>query len=309
MLERNGLTPTISTCSSRTRRTGASSSPRPRSSASTASKVDHQHRAVRQHDGRDDSAGAERRRLLGPAEEGRSRAARLGRRRIHRRAPCCCAGASEGCMLVASSCCRPPTAAAGARQQVLSPQAAFAARRGSCARAQGAPLGDVFTFVSGLYFRGKLAYARRFASPPEPRIRRRLGRARHHAERRAPQPETPVTRRRAARLRRRRRRSRPTRATGGRSSGARARWLREIGADCEVVLLGSIASPKYVDVLLDDLRRAPAVPDRFRRPRRHEPRRPAAAQARARASSSTYAPMAGAVRHGARPPKLPPLDC
>jgi hypothetical protein len=28
-------------------------------------------------------------------------------------------------------------------------------------------LGDVFSFCSGLYFRGKLAYARRFANPPE----------------------------------------------------------------------------------------------------------------------------------------------
>ena len=32
----------------------------------------------------------------------------------------------------------------------------------------GAPLGEVFSFVSGLYFRGKLAYARRFARPPDP---------------------------------------------------------------------------------------------------------------------------------------------
>ncbi|MGH8519418.1 MAG: hypothetical protein ACREUE_18355, partial [Panacagrimonas sp.] len=34
--------------------------------------------------------------------------------------------------------------------------------------ADGAMLGDVFSFVSGLYFRGKLAYARRFARPPDP---------------------------------------------------------------------------------------------------------------------------------------------
>src|SRR4029077_4561794 len=31
---------------------------------------------------------------------------------------------------------------------------------------EGAPLGEVFTFISALYFRGKLAYARTFASPP-----------------------------------------------------------------------------------------------------------------------------------------------
>ena len=30
---------------------------------------------------------------------------------------------------------------------------------------QGAPLGEVFSFLSGLYFRGKLTYARRFARP------------------------------------------------------------------------------------------------------------------------------------------------
>ena len=32
---------------------------------------------------------------------------------------------------------------------------------------EGAPLGEVFSFLSGLYFRGKLAYARAFARPPE----------------------------------------------------------------------------------------------------------------------------------------------
>src|SRR5512134_3643296 len=32
----------------------------------------------------------------------------------------------------------------------------------------GASLGEVFSFVSGLYFRGKLAYARRFRRPPDP---------------------------------------------------------------------------------------------------------------------------------------------
>ena len=30
----------------------------------------------------------------------------------------------------------------------------------------GVPLGEAFAFLSGLYFRGKLAYAERFASPP-----------------------------------------------------------------------------------------------------------------------------------------------
>ena len=32
----------------------------------------------------------------------------------------------------------------------------------------GASLGEVFSFLSGLYFRGKLAYARAFAAAPDP---------------------------------------------------------------------------------------------------------------------------------------------
>src|SRR5688572_1365796 len=34
-------------------------------------------------------------------------------------------------------------------------------------RSGGAPLGEVFTFMSQLYFRGKAAYVRRFAAPPK----------------------------------------------------------------------------------------------------------------------------------------------
>ncbi|HJS75495.1 MAG TPA: hypothetical protein VJ921_14480, partial [Vicinamibacteria bacterium] len=33
-------------------------------------------------------------------------------------------------------------------------------------RSEGASLGELFTFVSSLYFRGKIAYARAFADPP-----------------------------------------------------------------------------------------------------------------------------------------------
>src|SRR5215831_4600512 len=34
-------------------------------------------------------------------------------------------------------------------------------------RAEGVPLGEVMSFMSGLYFRGKHAYARAFARPPD----------------------------------------------------------------------------------------------------------------------------------------------
>src|SRR5882762_2429182 len=33
-------------------------------------------------------------------------------------------------------------------------------------RKAGAPIGEVFSFLSGLYFRGKLTYARMFENPP-----------------------------------------------------------------------------------------------------------------------------------------------
>src|SRR5579864_6640127 len=33
-------------------------------------------------------------------------------------------------------------------------------------RVEGAPLGDIYAFLSGLYFRGKLAYVKAFAAAP-----------------------------------------------------------------------------------------------------------------------------------------------
>jgi len=52
-------------------------------------------------------------------------------------------------------------------KMVVSPSAQFALAQ-QLRAAGGAQLGDVFSFVSGLYFRGKLAYARRFAAAPDP---------------------------------------------------------------------------------------------------------------------------------------------
>src|SRR5438270_13961686 len=52
-------------------------------------------------------------------------------------------------------------------QMMLSPRAQFDLAR-QLQSAAGAPLSEIFSFVSGLYFRGKLAYARRFARPPDP---------------------------------------------------------------------------------------------------------------------------------------------
>src|SRR5690348_14421999 len=49
-------------------------------------------------------------------------------------------------------------------KMLLRPDAAF--DLASRLRGEGAPIGEVFSFLSGLYFRGKLAYAQAFAMPP-----------------------------------------------------------------------------------------------------------------------------------------------
>jgi hypothetical protein len=46
-------------------------------------------------------------------------------------------------------------------KMVMNPEASFALAR-KLQSAEGAPLGEVFSFVSGLYFRGKVSYARAF---------------------------------------------------------------------------------------------------------------------------------------------------
>ena len=52
---------------------------------------------------------------------------------------------------------------------VLSDRASFDLARRVRGSA-GAPIGEVFSFLSGLYFRGKLAYARAFARPSHGRV-------------------------------------------------------------------------------------------------------------------------------------------
>jgi hypothetical protein len=60
-----------------------------------------------------------------------------------------------------------PASLAGERaKMVFNPRAQFALAQ-QLRAAEGALLGDVFSFVSGLYFRGKNAYAQAFGRPPE----------------------------------------------------------------------------------------------------------------------------------------------
>jgi hypothetical protein len=111
-------------------------------------------------------------------------------------------------------------------------------------RSAGAPLGEVFSFLSALYFRGKLAYARTFSRPPfdcpgvliitptaglvphDTMIRlanlRGFSRVPIHINNRT---YCSSLRRTATKL------------------------AERIGPDCEIVLLGSLATRKYLEVL------------------------------------------------------------
>jgi hypothetical protein len=110
----------------------------------------------------------------------------------------------------------------------------------------GAPLGEVFSFLSGLYFRGKLTYARAFENPPSeaisgvhiitpsdglclPELMVTLEDLQAFAE-------VPIDVHEAAyRM--------PLERDAAELAG-------KLEPDCEVVLLGSVATGKYVDILL-----------------------------------------------------------
>jgi hypothetical protein len=78
------------------------------------------------------------------------------------------------------------------------------------------------------------------------------------------------------------------------------------GPDCEVVLLGSVASGKYVEVL------EPVFGERLLFPsdfigRGDMSRGGLMLRCVSASNELSYLPVAGAVRHGPRPPKLAPL--
>jgi hypothetical protein len=79
----------------------------------------------------------------------------------------------------------------------------------------------------------------------------------------------------------------------------------ELGAAGQIVLLGSIASTKYVEVLLEVLGDRLLFPVDFVG-RGDMSRGGLLLRAVEAGVELPYAPVRGAVRHGARPPKLPP---
>jgi hypothetical protein len=109
----------------------------------------------------------------------------------------------------------------------------------------GAPLGEVFSFLSGLYFRGKLTYSLVFQNPPP---RRASGVHIITPTDGLRSPDEHVTLRDLERFA-----TIPIEADESRYrmplERDAARLADRIGPKCEVVLLGSVATGKYVDVL------------------------------------------------------------
>jgi hypothetical protein len=168
-------------------------------------------------------------------------------------------------------------------------------------RREGLPVGEIFSFISGLYFRGKLAYARVFAGsePGDPRafvITAGGG---------LMPPETTITIDQLQQIS-----AIPIEASEPRyrlplERDAR-KVLARIGTTCDVVLLGSVATPKYVEPLLEIFGERLLFPAEFAG--RGDMSRGGLMLRCARSGEQlTYVPVATAMRHGPRPPKLPKL--
>jgi hypothetical protein len=165
---------------------------------------------------------------------------------------------------------------------------------------RGAPIAEVFTFLSGLYFRGKIAYATAFARPAigtpgvfvitptrglvDAGTRIRLDDLREFAtvdiQTDDPRFRAPIER------------------------DARA-LAKKLPTRSEIVLLGSIATGKYVNVLLA------SFADRLRFPvdfvgRGDMSRGGLMLRCAADRQELPYIAVAGAIVNGKRPPKLPP---
>jgi len=166
---------------------------------------------------------------------------------------------------------------------------------------EGAPLGEVFAFLSGLYFRGKLAYAQAFAAPP-PGVPGVVVITTNEGLR---VPSHPIT---LARLRRFARGDIDLRDPRYRRPLLRdAKILAAAaGPDGEVVLLGSVATGKYVDLLLKVFGPALRFPADFAG-RGDMSRGGLMLRCVDSGRELEYVALdGGAPRHGPRPPRLTP---
>ena len=191
-----------------------------------------------------------------------------------------------------------PAYAGGRRAQMLLSERAGFELAWRLRRGEPVSLGEAFTFLSGLYFRGKLAYANAFARPDLSRVlvitptrglvpastSVTLADLREFAEvdidESDPRYRRPLTR-------------------------DLRRLVKQLTPKCEVVLLGSVASGKYVSILLEVLRERIQFPAEFVG-RGDMSRGGLLLRCAVDGTELGYIPVQGAVRKGKRPPKLEP---
>ncbi|MGH7523214.1 MAG: hypothetical protein ACREK8_02810, partial [Gemmatimonadales bacterium] len=164
-------------------------------------------------------------------------------------------------------------------------------------RAAGVPLGEIFSFISGLYFRGKVTYARRFSGPGDAvRI--------ITSNRGLLDPDTPVT---LAELRAMAESAidhthEPYRAPVARD----AVQLAELLPGAAAVLLGSVATDKYVAVLHEVFAERLLFPPAFAG-RGDMSRGGLMLRCAREGVELDYTPVMTTARRGTRPPRLAPL--
>jgi hypothetical protein len=193
-----------------------------------------------------------------------------------------------------------PAYAGGQRaQMIMNERAQFdLARR---LRSDDRPtLGEVFTFLSGLYFRGKLAYANVFARPA-PRTSGVLVITPNRGLVPAASPIGIEDLRDFGTV--------DIDEDDPRYRGPLERDVkklaRKLTAECEVVLLGSVATGKYVDILLTHFGKRLRFPAEFVG-RGDMSRGGLLLRSAVDRIELDYISVTGAVRKGKRPPKLEP---
>ena len=193
-----------------------------------------------------------------------------------------------------------PANAAGKRAQLLLRQDAVS---GLAERLKngGLPLGEAFSFISGLYFRGKLAYASAFANPPDgaPGVLVITACAGLMS------PDALMTQSALCEIS-----AAPVDASEPRyriplERDARS-FHKQLGNNCEVVLLGSVATPKYVEPLLAIFGDKLVFPSEFAG-RGDMSRGGLMLRCVREKVELTYVPIATGRRHGPRPAKLPKI--
>jgi hypothetical protein len=193
----------------------------------------------------------------------------------------------------------PAYAGGGRARMIMSERAQFdLARRLRSKR--GATIAEVFTFLSGLYFRGKIAYASVFAQPfagssgvfvitptrglVDAGMRMTIDDLREFAEIKIDENDP--------------RYRKPLEQSV-------QRLAKRLSAQADVVLLGSIATGKYVDVLLANFQERLRFPGDFVG-RGDMSRGGLMLRCAVDRQELEYISVAGAVLNGKRPPKLVP---